>query len=39
MPISKANRVMENINRFSGGAGAAYLLSKKRDKINIEDLT
>lgn len=39
MPISKANRVMENINRFSGGAGAAYLLSKKRDKINIKDLT
>lgn len=28
MPISVANKVVENINRFSGGAGVAYLLSK-----------
>lgn len=38
MPINTANRVIANINRFSGGTGVAYLLSDKKDKIDINNL-
>ena len=39
MPINTANRVIANINRFSGGTGVAYLLSDKKDKVDINNLS